>query len=95
MIPLTIFYLHIFAAIFIWVSQYQKQNFSSGFVSISFFILIFSVVWSICTYFSILFIEPQGFGLYFDRNVIGLVLTTLVEIGFYILFFKKPTLKQN
>ncbi|MSP64316.1 MAG: hypothetical protein EXR24_01120 [Ignavibacteria bacterium] len=95
MIPLIIFYLHIVAALYILTYQYQKENIASGFVSLSFFLLIFSVGWSICTYISTLILEPEGFGFYLDRNTISLILLSVSEATFYFVFFRETTSQQN
>lgn len=95
MIPLIIFFIHIVVVLFVFVSQFQKEGVSSAFVSLAFFLLIFSVGWSICTYIATLLLEPQGFGFYLDRNTIALIMLTVTEGIFYTYFFKDFILQQN
>lgn len=89
MVSLIVFYLHIVSFVFGFSYQYSKEGIRSGLNLILFFIIIFTVGWSIIGMILKLFIKPEGFGIYLDLNGIILLTLTLIEIFFYRLYFKK------
>jgi hypothetical protein len=86
MIPLLVFYLHTVAAVYIFTQQYQKEGFGAAVLAVGFMALIFSIGWSITTFLLKLVITPKGFGFFFDRDALSLLLLTICEGGFYYVF---------
>ncbi len=88
MIPLLIFYIHIVGITAAFTSEYQKEGLSAGFLSVGFFVLIFSVGWSISSFFLKYLIGPPGFGIWLNRDTLSLVILTVCEGFFYFYYFK-------
>lgn len=59
----------------------------SAFVNAGLIILLFSVGWSISTMLLKVLIEPEGFGIYFDRDAMSLTLLSIVEYFFYRFYY--------
>lgn len=59
----------------------------SALVNAGLIILLFSVGWSISTMLLKVFIEPEGFGIYFDRDAMSLTLLSIVEYFFYRFYY--------
>lgn len=89
MIPLIIFYLHIIGITFSFTSEYQKESLSAGFLSVGFVVLIFSVGWSISSFFLKYLIGEAGFGLWLNRDSLSLLLLTVAEVLFYFFYFNE------
>ena len=88
MIDLLIFYLHTVGAAWIFTKRYQEEGLGEGILSLAFFALIFFVGWGMASFLVRLFLDPEGFGRWFNRDTAGLVLLTLGEIVFYYLYFR-------
>ena len=92
MIPLIIFYLHIVGFIAAFVSEYQKEGVASGFLTIGFMTLIFSVGWTISSFILRQILDIDGINYWLTRDSISLLLLCLGEILFYFFyFFKRQT----
>jgi hypothetical protein len=89
MIPLLIFYVHIVGITAAFTSEYQKEGLSAGFLSVGFFVLIFSVGWSISSFMLKYLIDAPGFGLWLNRDTLALVILTVCEGFFYFFYFKE------
>ena len=89
MIPLVIFYLHIIGITAAFTSEYQKEGMSAGLLSVGFVVLIFSVGWSISSFFLKYLIGEAGFGPWLNRDSLSLLLLTIAEGLFYFLYFKE------
>lgn len=88
MIPLLIFYIHIVGIAGAFTSEYQKEGLGAGFLAVGFFVLIFSVGWSISTFLLKYLIDAPGFGIWFNRDALSLILLTIAEVCFYFFYFK-------
>ncbi len=89
MIPLFVFYLHTIAAVYIFTQQYQEEGVGAGVLAVGFMALIFSIGWSISTFLLKLVIGPKGFGFFFDRDALSLLLLAICEGGFYYVFLSR------
>ncbi|MEK7818886.1 MAG: hypothetical protein AAB255_03725 [Bacteroidota bacterium] len=89
MIALIIFYSHIVAFTFGFAKQYQKEGIGLALASLGLFIIIFSVGWSVVTMILKFLILAEGFGFYFNRDAISLLILTICEIIFYNFYYKK------
>lgn len=88
MIPLIIFYLHIVGIFAAFTSEYQKEGLSSGFLSIGFIVLIFSVGWSISTFILKYVMSEAGFGIWLNRDAFSLLLLSVAETIFYFYYYR-------
>lgn len=78
-----IFFIHIIFAFIIFTKKWQDDGLSDGFINLALIIILYSVGWTITGTFAKFIMEPQGFGLYFDRDTFSLVLLTIGEYFFY------------
>ena len=88
MIPLLVFYLHILGFTTGFTREYQKEGISAGFLNLGFMALIFSVGWSITTFFLKYLINEKGFSIWLDRDALSLLLLTMGEAIFYYLYYR-------
>lgn len=88
MVTLFVFYLHTVAATYAFTDQYQKEGVGAGMLSVAFMAIIFSVGWSISTFFLKFAVSERGFGRYFDRDAMSLVLLTVAEVVFYYFYLR-------
>lgn len=89
MISLLVFYIHIVAIIYFFTREYQKEGVGSGFLTVGFMVLIFSVGWSISMFVLKYLIEPSGFGRWLDRDALSLLILTIGETFFYYYYFRE------
>lgn len=90
MIAALIFYLHFLFAIIIFTKKWQEEGISSAFLNVALILILFAVGWTITSLLAKFIMEPQGFGLYFDRDTFSLTLLTLGELVFYRLYYREP-----
>ena len=83
MITLVIFYLHVVAAVGIYTKRWQEADWKEGMLGVVFLALVFSVGWSISTFFVKLAISEQGFAKWLDRDTISLVVLLVMEVIFF------------
>ncbi len=93
MIPLLVFYVHILAMAGAFTKRYQDEGLTEGLLAVFFMGLIFFVGWSISSFIMKLVMEPNGFGLFFDRDAASLLFLTIMEVVFYTFYLKsdKPS----
>ncbi len=89
MINAVIFFLHIIFALIIFTKKWQDESLGSAFQNLLLIVVLFSVGWPISTMLVKIFVEPEGFGLYFDRDAIVLSLLTFGEYFFYRGYYRK------
>jgi uncharacterized membrane protein YhdT len=88
MITAFIFFIHLIFSLVIFTKKWQEENISSALLNLGLVGILFAVGWSITGMFSKAIMEPEGFGLYFDRDTFSLVLLTIAEYFFYRMYFK-------
>jgi hypothetical protein len=92
MIPVIIFYAHVIFIAYIFTKTYLDEGFVSGFLSIIFIVVIFSVGWTISEFIFSLFMKDIGLGLLFPRAAFSLMFLTLIETIFYRYYYgRKPS----
>lgn len=89
MVSFFIFYLHIIGVTFAFTSEYQKEGVGAGLLNVGFTVLIFSVGWSICTLIMKYLIDEAGFGPWFNRDALALIVLTVGEAVFYYFYYKE------
>lgn len=89
MIPLLVFYGHLVTFTAVFTKRWQDEGVGEGLMAVAFMMLIFFVGWSIASFLTKLVMPEEGFGRWFDRDAASLLLLTLAETLFYVLFFRK------
>jgi hypothetical protein len=88
MITAFIFFIHLYFSLLVYTKKWQTEGLSSGFTNLALIGILFAVGWSITGLFAKLLMEPEGFGIYFDRDTFSLTLLTIAEFFFYKMYFK-------
>jgi hypothetical protein len=88
MITAFIFFIHLIFMLIIFTKKWQEESISSAFINLILIGILFAVGWSITGIIAKLFLEPEGFGLYFDRDTFSLTLLTIAEYFFYKMYYK-------
>jgi len=89
MITAFIFFAHFLFALIIFTKKWQEEGLSSSFLNLGLILILFAVGWTLSGLIAKLFMEPEGFGIYFDRDTFALSLLTLIEIIFYRIYYKE------
>ena len=95
MIIVFIFFAHIVFMGYVFYKRLKKESFGTALIDLSLIILLFSVGWSITGMLIKLFIDQEGFGKFFDRDTISLVLLSIVEFFFYKMYYKDLLTNSN
>lgn len=95
MIIAFIFFIHIIFIIYIFLKRLKQDSIGSAVIDLIFIVIIFTVGWSISTMVCKIIWQPIGFGKYFNRDAIALLLLTLGEVFFYKIYFKDLLKKRN
>jgi hypothetical protein len=75
----------------IYTWKWQKEGISAAILNVSLILILFAVGWTITGMIAKLLMEPQGLGLYYDRDTFSLTLLTIIEIIFYRFYYKQST----
>jgi len=90
MISAFIFFAHFIFLLIIFTWKWQKDGISGAVLNVSLVLILFAVGWTITGMIAKFLMEPEGFGLYYDRDTFSLSLLTIIEILFYRIYYK-PT----
>jgi hypothetical protein len=88
MIALVVFALHVIAIAGAFTRRWQEEGLGEGLLAVFFMGLIFFVGWSITSFVAKLLVDQPGFGPWLDRDALSLLLLTLVESVFYVVFLR-------
>lgn len=91
MITAFIFFAHFLFALIIFTKKWQDEDLKSGLINLALIGILFSVGWSITGIIAKLLMEPEGFGLHFDRDTFSLVLLTIAEYFFFRFYYSEET----
>jgi hypothetical protein len=91
MISAFIFFAHFIFLLLIFTWKWQKDGISGAIMNVSLILILFAVGWTITGMIAKFFMEPKGFGLYFDRDAFSLTLLTIIEFFFYRIYYNRPT----
>jgi hypothetical protein len=99
-----IFFLHVCAATYAFISRRRSGGMSEGLLAVAFLGIVFAVGWTIATVLTNLLFTPEFFIKWYyhqtdslflrtlrkelNRDTISLLLLTFGEVGFYYLFLK-------
>jgi hypothetical protein len=95
MISAFIFFIHFIFALIIFTKKWQEDGLSSSFLNVGLILILFAVGWTLTSMLAKFLMEPKGLGLYFDRDTFSLSLLTLIEMAFYKLYYKEPTIASD
>ncbi len=73
-----------------FTKKWQEDGLSSGLLNVALILILFAVGWTITSLLAKFLMEPEGLGLYFDRDTFSLTLLTLGEFIFYKIYYKEP-----
>lgn len=88
MITALVFFIHLLFSLLVFTKKWQSEGLSSGFTNLALIGILFAVGWSITGMFSKLIMDPEGFGVYFDRDTFSLSILSIVEFFFYKMYYK-------
>jgi len=88
MITAFIFFVHLFFALYIFTKKWQNENLKSAFLNLALIGILFSVGWTIPTMIAQLFMEPEGFGIQFNRDTFSLTILSIAEFFFYRVYYR-------
>ena len=91
MISAFIFFAHFIFLLLIYTWKWQKEGISGALLNVSLILILFAVGWTITGLIAKFLMEPQGLGLYYDRDTFSLTLLTIIEIIFYRFYYKQST----
>ena len=91
MISAFIFFAHFIFLLLIYTWKWQKEGISGALLNVSLILILFAVGWTITGMIAKFLMEPQGLGLYYDRDTFSLTLLTIIEFIFYRFYYKQST----
>lgn len=91
MIIAFLFYVHIIFGLYVFTKRWQDEGLGAAFLILIFVGIIFSVGWTLSSFFTSLIFPPQGFGKFYNRDTISLTILTILEFFFYNNYFRKKT----
>jgi uncharacterized membrane protein YhdT len=95
MVILFVFYIHVVAAAAAFTKRWQETDWKEGVLAVGFIVLIFIVGWQMATFVLKLLVDAKGFGRWFDRDALSLLLLTVMEGIFYYLQTKRKNKKAG
>ncbi|MBM4157450.1 MAG: hypothetical protein FJ216_01560 [Ignavibacteria bacterium] len=82
MIAVVIFYLHVVFAVYIFAKSYQTEGLMTAFLNLVFIVILFTVGWTISSFFIGFFISDLGYVINLPQN--KLLFGIIKLSGFYI-----------
>jgi len=95
MITALIFAIHFIFIIIIFTYKWQNETLGSAFINVILILILFSVGWSVTGLITKIFMEPEGFGIMFDRNTFSLALLGITEFFFYRFYYNEKTTTED
>jgi hypothetical protein len=91
MISAFIFFAHFIFLLLIFTWKWQKEGISGALLNVSLILILFAVGWTLTGMIAKILMEPEGLGLYYDRDTFSLTLLSIIEFFFYRIYYKQPT----
>ncbi|MDP3684252.1 MAG: hypothetical protein Q8S01_10000 [Ignavibacteria bacterium] len=88
MITAFIFFAHYVFTLIIFTKKWQDENLSGAMLNIGLIGVLFAVGWTMTTMVAKIVMEPEGLGIFYDRDTFALTLLSLAEFFFYRLYYK-------
>lgn len=92
MIAAIIFIAHIIFTIIIFMIKFRSDGLTTAAINLVLIVTMFAVGWTITTMISKLFLDQEGFGIEFNRDVFSLTLLTVLEIIFYSYYYRTSSI---
>jgi membrane-bound acyltransferase YfiQ involved in biofilm formation len=94
MVELLIFHLHIVAAVYAFVKNFQSRTIKDAFLSLGIIALVFAIGWALTGTLAYYIYPKDWNSIYFTSDSLALVLLVIPEVLFFKLFFlqDKPEL---
>jgi uncharacterized membrane protein YhdT len=87
MIEVTIFHLHILAALYAFTKRWQEDSVKEGVVALALIGLVFTIGWAITGAIARAVTPTGGFATWFTADTLSLVLLMIPEIILFRMFF--------
>jgi uncharacterized membrane protein YhdT len=87
MIEVSIFHLHILAALYAFTKRWQEDNIKEGAVAIALIGLVFTIGWAITGAIARALTPAGGFTTWFTADTLSLVLLLIPEAFLFRMFF--------
>jgi len=91
MISAFIFFAHFIFLLILFTWKWQREGISGALLNVSLILILFAVGWTITGMIAKFLMEPEGLGLYYDRDTFSLTLLTIIEVLFYRFYYKPTT----
>lgn len=88
MITAFIFFAHYIFTLIIFTKKWQDENLSGAMLNIGLIGVLFAVGWTMTTMIAKIVMEPEGLGIFYDRDTFALTLLSMAEFFFYRLYYK-------
>jgi len=88
MITAFIFFAHYIFTIIVFTKKWQDENLSGAVLNIGLIGVLFAVGWTMTTMVAKIFMEPEGLGIFYDRDTFALTLLSIGEYFFYRMYYK-------
>lgn len=88
MITAFIFFAHYIFTLIVFTKKWQDENLSGATLNIGLIGVLFAVGWTMTTMVAKIVMEPEGLGIFYDRDTFALTLLSLAEFFFYRLYYK-------
>lgn len=79
----------------IFTKKWQEDGLSSGFFNLGLIGILFAVGWTITGMIAKLVMEPEGLGIYYDRDTFSLNLLSVAEFFFYRFYYKETPIASD
>lgn len=89
MIELLIFHLHIIAALYAFTKNWQERGVKEGLLGVGLIGLLFTIGWALTGTIASLILPDSVNYLYFNKDVLSLLLLLIPETIFFYYFFLK------
>ncbi len=90
MIPVLIFWIHITAGVYLFVKKYYEETLSEAFLTLGFAAIVFTAGWTFSSFAVHLMFGPAGLSAILNDDSLSLILLTILETIFYMIWFRKP-----
>ncbi len=88
MITAFIFFLHYIFTIIVFTKKWQDENLSGAALNVGLIGVLFAVGWTMTTMIAKIIMEPEGLGIFYDRDTFALTLLSIAEFFFYRMYYK-------
>ena len=89
MIEILIFHLHIIAALYAFTKNWQERGVKEGLLGVGLIGLLFTIGWALTGTLAALILPDSVNYLYFNKDVLSLLLLLIPESIFFYYFFLK------